>query len=179
MRWLYILTVIGLLHPVRENDLNESKGLRFDGYYNTCDDAGQANVSAHRILVFSSDGGIFRSSTTLPPPLLDSAYFAGLSTSLIGHYTIVGDSVFACIPTWFYKRGLREELKLAKFVGYLKNSNTLVSWHMIKPYPDVSTRYNELFYHTRPQTLIFVKNHSVQALVSPESQVDCNRKLKQ
>lgn len=148
--------------------------IRTDGLYSTYDTSSSRCGKAHDIykvvheIVFLNDSDIFYNSRMVSYSLPNYYYrFYELSAALrIGKYKIVGDSVFANIPTQFYKRGNIIKYANANYSGYIKNRDTIVGWRIVPPYPDINMKFNDDVFpsDTTPKMIYFVKHDGVKDL---------------
>ncbi|HRP91207.1 MAG TPA: hypothetical protein PKX92_14360 [Edaphocola sp.] len=87
---------------------------------------------------------------------------------ICGKYTIEGNVIFATdIPITLVAWGGRMKIYYANFEGIIKNSDTILNWHMIPPYPKANKRLNDNFkFEITPKTLYFIESKELLGLDS-------------
>lgn len=154
--------------------VKNNKQLSFDGLYNTydtsrmnCGDKTSEHYTTYHFLIFLKGETIFYTNIlgTLDNAPFKREFYKRFKPDELGSYKIVGDSLYATIPSYFALSGMRLRLFDAHYAGYIKNSDTIVGWKMIPPYPKVKPRLNDYFKtDTAPKMLYFIKNDAVNAL---------------
>lgn len=85
----------------------------------------------------------------------------------VGSYSIIGRTITADVPIGLYVWGMRVKLFEAHFTGTLKNSDTILDWRMVPPYPKAPKKFNGDFKDLiAPKMLYFMESKELLGLDS-------------
>ncbi len=82
----------------------------------------------------------------------------------INDYVITGDSIKAYISIGLNIRGMRNKHYKALFQGIIKNQDTILNWQMVKPYPKIKYKFNDIEELIRPKLLYFMESKELLGL---------------
>lgn len=157
----------------------DSTKIRFDGYYSAYDSFSKNSfintnppcISLYPLVFIKKNRLFFLGTCVTYDAFQRCDFYKKIKTNYIGNFVIKGDSIFAYTPTEFNVWGMRGKPYYTNYSGYLKNSDTIINWRMIPPYPNVDLRFNECFYNdTIPRKLSFIKTDAVKCLDSLSSE---------
>lgn len=161
---------------IKDNDTNhnDTSGIRFDGLYNTfdtsmlhCGKRAYEQYTTSNSIVFLMNNNMFHNSRLVSygMPSVYNESIERRGSKSIGKYKIIGDSIYATIPTQFARANERVIFKDANYSGYIKNKDTILGWRIVPPYPDIKLKYNRNFaYDTMPKMIYFIKYDKVREL---------------
>ena len=119
--------------------------------------------------------GIIRDSiefkNELIPLTKKNIYLYNLGTW--GTYNCINDTIKAIIYMDYYDSPLNGRRKkiLSYFEGIIKNKDTILQWHLVKPYPSVAENYdmNKIdFEDLKKGRNLYFKNATSIAMINPE-----------
>lgn len=156
---------------------SDSARIRFDGIYNTWDTSrlagsGERMCDVYKSLNFSfftpNKKAYSVKGATMDYSFEECKFYGTLNSKDFGEYKIIGDSIFASIPTVFILGGMRyKQLKNpAHFRGYIKNRDTILDWHIIPPYPLRMRKFirEQNAFLITPHVLYFMHNDGIKCL---------------
>lgn len=87
---------------------------------------------------------------------------------MLGSYKIISDTIHAFdIPISLMAWGGKLKIYHANFIGIIKNTDTIVQWRMISPYPNANKRLNDNFkFELTPKLLYFIESKELLGLDS-------------
>ncbi len=192
MRFVFLFLVFNLIsctsyykvHVIDGKDLSELKSdttsvLRTDGLYSLYDDDAKGRLDTNkykrfavsRPLIFINENKAFWHNHI--------GYFDNQALHLsnyemlpqfdifIGDYVIRNDTIIAKLPVILNVGGGGLSTYEAYFEGVIQNSDTIIDWHIIPPYPKVNMKFNnDLHFLKTPHILTFIESKELLGLDS-------------
>lgn len=156
------------------NKFENANKLKYNGIYNTldtqilaCGQRADKRYTTNSFAFFTRNNRVFREiGVNIDNSFRECEYFRKIQKENYGKYYIQGDSIFARLPTTIILRGMRYKTFVANFSGCIKNSDTIISWKLVPPYPVKFTKFVKEHNKTiiEPQILYFIENNSVDCV---------------
>lgn len=161
---------------INEPTTNLKNKIRFDGVYHEATDTNAVGMYIYGAIVFFENGATYSAGSSKSLEEFQVYYPTYKDDKndfyLWGVYNIIYDTITAIIFTP-YPGGLLggEKLYESHFQGIIKNRDSILQWHLVPPYPQVSKRAGDnvwLINNAKEPINLYFKNVPVDKIIDPK-----------